>query len=119
MEGRAVERRSVMTSENPTNGRRWYRFGAYVVDAPKRLLWRNRTVVPLTGKAFEVLLVLIQKRDRVVEKQELLEAIWPATVVEDNTLTRHISTLRKALEERPDHHEYILTRARPRVPIRG
>jgi Tol biopolymer transport system component/DNA-binding winged helix-turn-helix (wHTH) protein len=97
-----------MTSVNPTD-RRWYRFGPYVVDAPKRLLWRNGTLVPLTAKAFEVLLVLIQKRDRVVEKQELIETIWPKTIVEENTLTRHISTLRKALEERPDHHEYILT----------
>ncbi len=98
-----------MTSAHPSTGRHWYRFGPFVVDGPKRLLWRHRTLVPLTAKAFEILLVLIQKRDRVVEKQELLEDIWPRTAVEENTLTRHISTLRKALEERPDHHQYILT----------
>ena len=48
-------------------------------------------------------MLLIQRRGRVVEKQELLEVIWRRTTVEENTLTRHISTLRKILDERPDH----------------
>lgn len=99
----------VMTTEIHVTDRRFYRFGPYVLDAPKRLLWRDSALVPITSKTFEILLFLIQRRGRVVEKQELLEAVWPKTAVEENTLTRHVSTLRKALEERPDHHEYILT----------
>jgi Tol biopolymer transport system component/DNA-binding winged helix-turn-helix (wHTH) protein len=98
-----------MTSQNPTPDRRWYRFGPYVVDAQKHLLWREGVLVPLTSKAFEILLLLIQKRGHVVDKQELLDTVWPRTAVEENTLTRHVSTLRKALEERPDQHNYILT----------
>ena len=98
-----------MTADNPQSDRRCYAFGPYVADAGKRLLWRDRALVPITSKAFEILLLLIQRRGRVVEKQELLEEIWRRTAVEENTLTRHISTLRKILEERPDHHEYVLT----------
>ena len=98
-----------MTSDTPATDRRWYQFGPFVVDAPKRLIWRHRTPIPLTAKAFEILLVLIERRGHAVEKQELMEAVWPKTTVEENTLTRHISTLRKVLEERPEHHEYILT----------
>jgi Tol biopolymer transport system component/DNA-binding winged helix-turn-helix (wHTH) protein len=98
-----------MTSDSAQSDRRWYRFGPYVVDRRSRLLWRNESLVPLTAKAFEILTVLIEHRQRVVDKDELLELIWPKTAVEENTLTRHISTLRKALEEHPGQHQFILT----------
>ena len=98
-----------MTADTLQRDRRCYSFGPYVVDAGKRLLWRDRALVPITSKAFEILLFLMQRRGRVVEKQELLEEIWRRTAVEENTLTRHISTLRKILDERPDHHQYVLT----------
>lgn len=98
-----------MTADSAQSARRWYRFGPYVVDRRSRLLWRNDTLVPLTAKAFEILTVLIEHRQRVVDKDELLELIWPKTAVEENTLTRHISTLRKALEEHPGQHQFILT----------
>ena len=98
-----------MTSDSAQPHRRWYRFGAYVTDRRSRLLWRNGTLVPLTAKAFEILAVLIEHRQRIVDKNELLELIWPTTAVEENTLTRHISTLRKVLEEQPGQHHYILT----------
>lgn len=98
-----------MTSDDTPSARRWYRFGPYVVDRRSRLLWRNDTLVPLTAKAFEILVALIEHRDRVVDKNELLELIWPRTAVEENTLTRHVSTLRKALDEHPGHHQFILT----------
>src|SRR5262245_51249561 len=98
-----------MTSVSAQSHRRWYRFGPNVIDRRSRLLWRNGTLVPLTAKAFEILAVLIEHRQRIVDKNELLEIIWPKTAVEENTLTRHISTLRKALDEHPGHHHYILT----------
>src|SRR5436190_11801720 len=98
-----------MTSGSAQPHQRWYRFGAYVVDSRSRLLWRNGTLVPLTAKAFEILAALIEHRHRIVDKNELLELIWPNTAVEENTLTRHISTLRKALDEHPGHHHYVLT----------
>ena len=63
-----------MTADNHSD-RHCYSFGPYVADAGKRLLWRDRALVPITSKAFEILLLLIQRRGRVVEKQELLEEI--------------------------------------------
>ena len=98
-----------MTNEPSATDRRWYRFGPFLMDASKRLLWRGRTLVPVTAKAFEILVILVERRAHVVHKQDLMEAVWGQTAVEENTLTRHISTLRKALDERPDHHHYILT----------
>lgn len=70
--------------------------------------------MPLSLKAFEILLLLIQHRGQVVEKDEILKRVWPNTVVEENNLARNISTLRKALDEHPNEHQYILT-----VPGRG
>ena len=93
----------------PTFPGRWFRFGPYVVDPRRRLLWRDGSLVPLTAKALEILDALLQHRARVVTKEELLAHLWPDTVVEENTLTRHISTLRKALDERPGQHHYIVT----------
>lgn len=74
-----------------------YEFGPFFVDGDRRALLRDRTVVAVSNKAFEVLLVLIRDRHRVVEKEELLERVWPDTVVEENNLTVAISGLRKAL----------------------
>jgi len=93
---------------------RFHDFGPFRVDAARRLLLRNDKVVPLTPKAFEILLILLQNCDRVVEKDELLRLVWPDTAVEENNLTRNVSTLRKALEEGPNEHRFVVT-----VPGRG
>jgi DNA-binding winged helix-turn-helix (wHTH) protein len=70
--------------------------------------------VPLNLKAFEILLVLIRNRGQILEKDELFKQVWPNTVVEENNLARNISALRKALDELPNEHQFILT-----VPGRG
>src|SRR5262252_10630115 len=93
---------------------RFYEFGHFQVDCGRRLLMRGGEPVPLTPKAFEILLVLIQNRDRVMEKDEMMRLVWPGTVVEENNLTRNISNLRKALGEGPNDHRFIVT-----VPGRG
>jgi len=93
---------------------RFYDFGPFRVDAARRLLLLRGEPVPLTPKAFDILLVLIQNRERVVEKDELMKLVWPDTSVEENNLTRNISTLRKALEEGPNEHRFIVT-----IPGRG
>ena len=98
-----------MISDSAQPRRRWHRFGPFVIDRRSRLLWRDGALVPLTAKAFEILGILIDERQRIVDKNELLELVWPNTVVEENTLTRHISTLRKALEEHPHQHQFVLT----------
>jgi Tol biopolymer transport system component/DNA-binding winged helix-turn-helix (wHTH) protein len=79
------------------------------VDAVKRTLSRDGRVIPITAKAFDVLLVLLDSRDRVLEKDELLSRVWPSTVVHENNLARQISSLRRALGQRPDQHDYIIT----------
>jgi Tol biopolymer transport system component/DNA-binding winged helix-turn-helix (wHTH) protein len=93
---------------------RYFDFGLFRVDAGRRLLLRRGEPVSLTPKAFDILLILILNRNRVIEKDELMKLGWPDTAVEENNLTRNISSLRKALEERPNEHRYILT-----IPGRG
>jgi Tol biopolymer transport system component/DNA-binding winged helix-turn-helix (wHTH) protein len=74
-----------------------YEFGEFRLDAKKRRLWKNEELVSLTPKEFEVLFVLISNAGKVVEKDELLDAVWKDIYVEEATLTRNISFLRKKL----------------------
>jgi pimeloyl-ACP methyl ester carboxylesterase/DNA-binding winged helix-turn-helix (wHTH) protein len=76
-----------------------YHFGPFVLNVPERQLLRKSTVVPLRGKVFETLCVLVENAGRLVRKEELLEALWPDSIVEENNLTQSISILRKALGE--------------------
>ena len=91
-----------------------YEFGPFRLDSGRRLLLHDAEPVTLAPKTLETLLVLIEHRDRVLSKDELLQRIWGETVVEEGGLTRNVSILRKALGEKPDDHQYILT-----VPGRG
>jgi TolB-like protein/DNA-binding winged helix-turn-helix (wHTH) protein/tetratricopeptide (TPR) repeat protein len=93
---------------------RFYEFGAFRLDSVKRLLLRDGKLVPLTPKAFDTLLVLIDHSDRVLEKGELMDLLWPDSHVEEANLALNISALRKALDERPSEHRYIVT-----IPGRG
>ncbi len=91
-----------------------YEFGRFRLDALKRILTRDDQPVQLTSKAFDTLQLLVENRDRILEKREMIKALWPNTFVEEINLTVHISSLRKALGERPSEHAYIVT-----VPGRG
>ena len=92
----------------------FYEFGPFHLDPLRRRLLLNDTPVPLTPKAFELLLVLIERREKVIGKDELIDKLWPDTVVEEANLTVNMSALRKALGENPSEHRYIVT-----VPGRG
>jgi DNA-binding winged helix-turn-helix (wHTH) protein/Tol biopolymer transport system component len=102
------------TRTNSDNGphKLLYEFGAFQVDPHARLLLRDGRPVPLTGKAFDILLVLLKSHGEVVTKDDLIARVWPDTVVEEGNLGRNISRLRKALDESPDEHRYIVTLAR-------
>jgi Tol biopolymer transport system component/DNA-binding winged helix-turn-helix (wHTH) protein len=63
------------------------------------MLVRDGQYVPLTPKAFETLLALVERGGHIVEKEELLRLVWPDTFVEDASLAKNVSTLRKALGE--------------------
>lgn len=91
-----------------------YEFGPFRIDVGRRLLLREGEPVSLTSKSFETLLVLVERRSQVVNKDELMKQLWPDTIVEENNLTQQISTLRKALGERAGEHRYVVT-----VPGRG
>jgi Tol biopolymer transport system component/DNA-binding winged helix-turn-helix (wHTH) protein len=79
--------------------RRFYEFGPFRIDTSNRQLMREGQVVPLKGKVVDTLLLLIENRGDVVEKEELMEWLWPDTVVEEANLTQNIYMLRKALGE--------------------
>src|SRR4029450_2976226 len=87
----------------------FYAFDNFVVDAGKSVLLREGQSVPLTPKAFEILLVLVRNPGRVLKKEELIEEVWPDAFVDENNLPRNISSLRKALGEGPAEHKYIVT----------
>src|SRR5437868_8209856 len=91
-----------------------YEFGGFRLDAVKRLLWRAGEPVPLTSKSFETLLALVESRGEILDKEELLNRVWPDNIDEEKNLTSNISALRKALGESPQEHRYIVT-----VPGRG
>ena len=91
-----------------------YQFGPFQLHVARRRLLRDGEPVALAPKALETLLALVEQRDRVLTKDELLQRIWGDTVVEEGGLARNISVLRKALGESPDDHRYIVT-----VPGRG
>jgi Tol biopolymer transport system component/DNA-binding winged helix-turn-helix (wHTH) protein len=97
---------TVISREDQTQ---FYAFDPFVVDAGKSVLLRNGQLVPLTPKAFEILLVLVRQPGRVLKKEELFQLVWPDSYVEENNLPRNISALRKALGEEPAEHKYIVT----------
>ena len=74
-----------------------YEFGPYRLDAAKRLLLCQGKSLTLAPKTFDLLLLLVQSRDRVLTKKELMSALWPGSFVEESNLSFQISSLRKAL----------------------
>jgi DNA-binding winged helix-turn-helix (wHTH) protein/tetratricopeptide (TPR) repeat protein len=94
--------------------RRLLEFGPFRIDLEQRILLRDRQPVPLSPKAFDLLLVLTQHGGQMVLKDDLMKTLWPDTFVEESNLGQHVFQLRKALGERPQDHTYIVT-----VPGRG
>jgi TolB-like protein len=74
-----------------------FRFEHFELVPALRQVRVNGQVVPLGGRAYDLLLVLVEHRDRVVGKDELLTRVWPGQVVEENNLTVQIAALRKAI----------------------
>ena len=85
-----------------------YVFGEFRLDAQNRVLRRGQEPVPLASKAFDLLLVLVQNTGRVITKDELMQAVWPGSFVEESNLSQTIFVLRKALGETSEQR-YIMT----------
>ncbi len=91
-----------------------YEFGDFRLETAEQLLLRHGEPIPLTPKAFETLLVLVQSSGHLVEKDELMKRVWADDFVEEANLARNVWTLRKALNDDNGEHRYIET-----VPKRG
>ena len=89
-----------------------YLFAQFVLDPARRTLSRADSPVSLTPKAFDVLFFLAQNPNRLVTKEELLQAVWGDTFVEEGNLTQYISHLRKALGDNSEDTRLIVTIAR-------
>ena len=91
-----------------------YQFDAFELDPVRRVLLRDGKAIALKPKVFETLLVLVRNSGRVMDKDELMQQVWPDTVVEEVNLAHNISMLRKALGQKVDENRFIIT-----VPGRG
>src|SRR5260221_11633283 len=89
-----------------------YRSGQFALDSRRRTLSRADSPISLTPKAFDVLLFLAQNPNRLVTKEELLQAVWADTFVEEGNLTQYIYYLRKALGDNSEDTRLIVTIAR-------
>ena len=90
-------------------------FEGFRVDVRRRSLLRaDGSTITLTPKAYDTLLFLLERPGQLVERDELMAAVWPSVVVEDNNLSQAVSTLRKALGDDPEAPRFIQT-----VPRRG
>ena len=94
--------------------RHLYEFGDFRLDPTDKVLLRRGMPVPLTPKAFDTLLILVENSGHLVEKNEFMKRLWPDTFVEEVALAQNISQLRKVLGEAPGGPAYIET-----VPKRG
>jgi DNA-binding winged helix-turn-helix (wHTH) protein/TolB-like protein/cytochrome c-type biogenesis protein CcmH/NrfG len=91
-----------------------YEFGPFRLDRSEELLLEGARKVPLTPKAYQTLLVLVENHGRIITKDELLQRVWPDAFVEEATLAQNVFTLRKQLCDDREGAIYIET-----VPKRG
>ena len=91
-----------------------YEFGPFRLDAAEHLLLRDGEAVPLTPKAFNLLLALVEGHGHLLGKDELLKKVLSDILVEESNLTSNISQLRKALGDSENRQRYIET-----MPKRG
>jgi TolB-like protein/DNA-binding winged helix-turn-helix (wHTH) protein len=89
-----------------------YRFGPFLLEPALWRLLRDSEEIALPRKAFDILVLLVRARDRVLTKQELLDAIWADTAVTENTLTQRIREIREALEDDAQEPRYVRTVSR-------
>jgi TolB-like protein/Tfp pilus assembly protein PilF len=89
-----------------------FAFGDCVLDPGRRELTRGSEVVSISPKAFDLLVHLVQNREHVVSKDDLLQAVWDGRIVSESTLTSHINAVRKAIGDSGEEQRLIRTLAR-------
>jgi DNA-binding winged helix-turn-helix (wHTH) protein/Tol biopolymer transport system component len=93
---------------------RIFQFGKFQIDGLTRTLRRDGATVKLNSRTFDVLLYLVQNPGRVLTRDELLKNVWRDAFVDQSSLPQTVSLLRRALDEKPGDHSYIVT-----LPGRG
>src|SRR5882757_3431756 len=89
-----------------------FHFSDHVLDAGLRELTRGGQTIPVEPQVFDLLIYLVQNRDRVVSKDDLIERIWDGRIVSESTLTSRINAARKAVGDTGKHQALIRTIAR-------
>src|SRR6516225_7716451 len=98
---------SVAKDEMEGDRRELYEFGPFLLEPAERKLLRSNEIVVLTPKAFDTLVLLVRNSGHLLEKDELIRALWPDSFVEEGNLSNNIFVLRKALGEDPPYIETI------------
>jgi TolB-like protein/DNA-binding winged helix-turn-helix (wHTH) protein/lipoprotein NlpI len=101
-----------MSKLSPSKGR--YEFVGFSLDVQERLLLRRGTAVSITPKIFDMLLLFLENPNRLLGKEEIMRIVWPDTHIDEATLTRTVSELRKTLGEKAGEANFVQT-----VPKRG
>jgi len=91
-----------------------YEFGAFQLEPGERRLMHDGKPVPLTPKAFDTLVMLVERAGHLVEKEELIAVLWPDSFVEEANLAQHVWTIRKTLGDGDNGGPFIET-----VPKKG
>jgi DNA-binding winged helix-turn-helix (wHTH) protein/TolB-like protein/Tfp pilus assembly protein PilF len=92
-----------------------YQLDELRLDCQERAVLRpDGTAIPLTPRVFATLRYLVENAGAILDKEQIMEAVWPDSIVEENNLTQNISTLRRVLGDSPGAPRFIIT-----VPGRG
>jgi len=91
-----------------------FQFGKFQIDARTRTVRREKAIVTLNSRSFDMLLYFVQNPGRVLAREEMLKNVWPDAFVDEHSLAQSISVLRRVLEEKPGDNNYIVT-----LPGRG
>jgi DNA-binding winged helix-turn-helix (wHTH) protein len=89
-----------------------YRFGEFTVSPARRHLLRGGREVPLVPRYFDLLVLLLERRNEAVHRREIFDRVWSDVVVSDGALSQAVRTLRRALGDDPREPEYIRTISR-------
>lgn len=101
-------------SPNPSETSESFRFGPYQFLSKDRILLRNGTAIDLKPKELDLLTLFVGQPGKLLTKEQIMEALWPDTIVEESNLSVQISALRRVLGDDPSRGDYIET-----VPRRG